>query len=175
MDPLLSQPLKTSLVVDHLAREPGVASFSRYRNLLIVVWVDVATPAAVERFAAVGQQLSRESPRFSILHWLTPNKPIPDPAVRQGLVEVARELRQHIACTSMVLNGVGFWASAIRATINGMRLMSPNRVDLRVDHTVEQAASWLPAVHTEKTGTPITPEGLSRSVQVALDQAKSAR
>src|SRR5262245_7645038 len=138
MDPLLSPALKTSLVVEHLAREAGVVSFSRYRTLLMVIWLDVATLPAAERFAAVGQQLRQEVPRFSILHWLTPNRPIPEPPVRQRMVEVAKELRPNIACTSMVLNGVGFWASSIRAAVNGMRLMSPNRVDLRVDHTLDQ-------------------------------------
>jgi hypothetical protein len=175
MNPLPSESHNNiSLVVDHLDREAGVVSFSRYRNLLIVVWLDVATPAAAERFATVGRQLCKDTPKFSILHWLTPNRPIPEPDVRQRMVEIARDLRQNIACTSMVLNGVGFWASAIRAAVNGMRLMSPNRVDLRVDHSLAQAATWLPSVHTERTGTSLTAATLRDSVDAALKQSAAA-
>lgn len=148
-------------------------SFSRYRNLLMVVWLDAATASSADQFAAVGQRLGTEVPRFSVLHWLTPNRAMPEPAVRRRLVEVARELRASIACTSVVLNGVGFWASALRATVNGMRLMSTNRVDLRVDHTLDEVAAWLPSVHTERTAVQLTTQTLRDAVDAALRQSGS--
>lgn len=158
--------------MDHLAREAGVVSFSRYRNLLIVVWLDAATSSSADRYAMIGRQIRHDTPRFSILHWLTPRRPMPEQPVRQRLVEVAKELRPNVACTSMVLNGVGFWASSIRAVVSGMQLMSPRQVDLRVDHTLEQAATWLPSLHTERTGIRLTSEGLMHAVEAALDQSK---
>lgn len=166
------QPLSTPNL-EHLAGEVGIVEIYRYGHLVLFVWLDQATPGAVQRLKAAGRRVSAMGLRtVGLVHSLTPDRPMPDPDTRRQLVQATTETFPPVAYSAYVLNGSGFWASAIRATLNGMRLLIRRKVDMRLDAHPEDTAAWLPAVHRSRTGQHIPAEAFVHIVRMADDRAR---
>lgn len=171
-EPARSQPLAAPQL-EHLGGEPGVLQMFLYGNLLIFVWLDQATEGSVARLREAGRYVAKTGmPIVGMVSWLTPDRPMPDPDTRRRVVEANREAFPNLAYSALILNGNGFWASAVRATLNGMRLLSPRRVDMRFDACIEDTAVWLPDVHRTRTGRRIPAETFTQIVRSAVDRSR---
>lgn len=170
--PDVSQSLRCDVSVNSICHEPQVGAFSRYHNLLLAVWLDKATGAAATKLSEAAQGMFGSGlEKISVVHWLTPHRGLPEQAVRQQLVEVLKSLRSQVVCTSVILNSSGFWAGSVRAMVSGMRLLSPNRSDLRIDGNATDTCTWLPEAHTRQTGFLLTAEALNVALEMAVRDA----
>lgn len=138
-----------------LAASPGEYAFYRFGNLAINVWTAQPTGAAVRRLEELTVESRRSCPEgISSVHWLVAGVGLPTQEARAELRQLATRHGDHIACVGVVLNGEGFWASALRSALSGILLVGPKaQFPLRLYGTAEELADWLPGEHVRRTKT----------------------
>ena len=137
-------------------------------NVAITVWGTQGTGPLVDRHAGCLAELALRYPGgFSSLHITGRQAPLPTPEARAKLSEILEQYQHSLACVGVVLEGSGFWASAIRSFIVGLRLLGPRAVDLQVRASIAEVANWLPAPHRERTGFEIDGRELDRVLRQA--------
>lgn len=157
---------RKSGTLDVLDREPGVFAFSAWQNVTIFVWQDGATIEAVRRLAEVTEPVYATYPEgVSNVHVIDARVPLPDNAVRDELTALMRTRAEQRGCIGVVLDGGGFWASALRSLITGMRVLTPRSFELRIMSSSEEIARWLPSPHFKKTGRHIDSESLRGAIE----------
>jgi hypothetical protein len=138
-----------------LALSPGEYAFYRFGNLAINVWTGQPTGPAVRRLSELTTESRRSCPEgISSVHWIVQGVGLPTPEARAELRQLATRDGDHIACVGVVLNGQGFWASALRSALSGVLLVGPKALfPLRIYGTAEELADWLPVEHVRRTRT----------------------
>jgi hypothetical protein len=143
---------------------------STWGNVAITAWGTQGTAPLVARHAQCLAELARRYPEgFSSLHLIGKQAPLPTPEARAKLSEILEQYHATLACVGVVLEGSGFWASAIRSFILGLRLLGPRRVDLEVRSRIVDIAGWLPLPHRERTGRAID----ARELENVLTQVRA--
>lgn len=71
--------------------------------------------------------------------------------------------RSSLLCSAVILEGAGFWASAIRAMIDNMHRTATSTTHLRIGTSIDEVISWFPGEHAHATGIVVGPSEL-RSV-----------
>jgi hypothetical protein len=154
--------------LEFLEQEPGVCSIASLHNVMIVSWSSRGTAPAVEKVAQVSHRMATKSQRgFSAIHLIADQAGLPTPEARTGLVKIMSEFAPHLACVAVVVGGTGFWASAMRSFVTGMRFVSPRSFDLRLHGTTADVLKWLPAVHASRTGVELDEVSLARVLDTA--------
>ncbi|HKU42512.1 MAG TPA: hypothetical protein VJR89_30350 [Polyangiales bacterium] len=141
---------------------PGVVSVSVWKNLGICSWTGGAVGPAVDTVASAMDKLHATAARTSWVHLIQDGLPLPDSAARSGFIRIMKERTTELACVAIVVGGTGFWASAMRNAVIGLRVFAPRSFDFRLHGTHEEVVRWLPEAHREKTGVQISPESLAR-------------
>jgi hypothetical protein len=134
--------------------EPGCFYIASWKNVLMVRWESAADSSAVERLARVSTALAAADPvsRRSNVHIITESGGLPTPTARAGFIELMKEHADRLACVAIVVGGTGFWASALRSALTGMRLLAPRSFNYRLHGSVDEVVKWLPAQHHTRTG-----------------------
>jgi hypothetical protein len=70
-------------------------------------------------------------------------------------------------CVGIVVGGTGFWASAIRGLITGLRSASSREYPLKLAGSIDELVSWLPEPHFKRTGIALDPAEFARALQAA--------
>src|SRR5207344_101940 len=60
--------------------------------------------------------------------------------------------RGDLACTAMIIEGSGFWASGLRSMVNNSRREGGGETPLKMGRTIAEVVSWLSKQHAQKTG-----------------------
>src|SRR5262245_29623069 len=105
--------------------ESGAFLFGSWRNVVIAVWESQATEAGVERLAKVVEVVARTHPERSNIHFIATDAALPDADVRAKFVALMKQNAAHLAHVVVVYGGSGFWASAFRSFVTGMRWVAP--------------------------------------------------
>ena len=63
-----------------------------------------------------------------------------------------RDSAAGIACVAVIIDGSGFWASALRGFITGLQVLAPGTLDLHAHASIDQVLAWLPTEHHKRTG-----------------------
>jgi hypothetical protein len=109
--------------------------------------------------------------KLSYVH-LVPNRlELPDPAARSALLDLTRDYGARTACVAVVVGGMGFWASAIRGFVTGIRVVAPRSIEFRMHAEIAELVEWFPDEHQRRTGVRLEPSELLRQ----LEHAQSAR
>lgn len=156
-----------------LASVRGEYAFYRYGNLAINVWLAQPAGAAVQKLSDLTTDSRGSCPRgISSVHWLAEGVGVPTPEARAGLRALATRDGDHIACVGTVLNGTGFWASALRSALSGILLVGPKaQFPTRLYGTAEELAAWLPNEHARRTQSPLDAAVLIEQLHQAVRQA----
>jgi hypothetical protein len=159
----------TARVALELAGEyPGVVVISTWKNLRICSWTGGATGPAAETLAQVMDKLKLPDQRSSWVHLIKDGLPLPDSGARSNFSRLMKEHHNEFACVAIVVGGSGFWASAMRNAMIGLRVLAPGGFDFRLHGTPAEVITWLPEAHTRRTGVELSPELLSRLIAQAL-------
>jgi hypothetical protein len=161
---------RPSARLDSLFKVNGFAILS-WQNVFIVVWT---IPSSLE----LVEQLSRHSAQFhidhpagvSVVHIIAKGPPLPEPEVRERFSKLLGKNPKTLACVGVVLEGRGFWASAIRSFLLGLRIVSPRSVQMQAFSTTREVATWMPDPHAARTGVRIGAGQFER----ALDDARAS-
>lgn len=137
-----------------------------FRNLQIASWTKQGTVALVEHLAEHSRRFHRLHPEgVSVVHIISKGPALPDAATRERLKTLLEANAKTLACVAIVLDGRGFWASAVRSFLVGLRLVSPRTVNMQVFSTAEEVAAWLPDVHLQRTGVRIDGGDLLQAIR----------
>jgi hypothetical protein len=157
----------SSSSVETLAVEPGRCHFSVYRNIAIGVWVAQADRAAAEAALRVAREMALRCPgRHSSVAFLVDGLPGPLPEAIPALSKLW-EKRPDLACSAMIIEGAGFWASGLRSMINNMRREAGGDVRVNIGSSIEQVVDWLSAENARLTGQFIAPAELADALAFA--------
>lgn len=145
-----------------LVQEPGVVIVRGWRNLAICVWTGQATGPAASLVAQTLDRPDVQGLRQSFVHVIHNKRPLPDGDARRIFMQLMKERAAALACIGIVVLGSGFWASAMRNAVIGMRVFAPNTFDFRVFGSCEEVVSWLPLAHERHTGVAIPQLALAK-------------
>jgi len=161
--------------VETLAVAPGRCHFSVYRNVAIGVWLAQADREAAEMALAVAKEMAK---RFSGMHssaaFLVDGIPGPLPEAMPALTKLWAK-RPDLACTGMVIEGGGFWASGLRSMINNTRREGGGEVPVKIGNAIADVADWLSTENARRTGVIIEPDELAQALSYARKLAEMTR
>lgn len=152
----------TNFALVPLDSEPGAFALYAWQNILFACWSQRATGPAVARVALARETMAREHPEgVSVIYLIAENAGLPTPEARAGVMEMMARYRNKRACLALLIQGGGFWASAMRGAIIGVRLLVPGQFPMLISGEVAEIAAWLPEPHQQHTKTPIDSAALS--------------
>ncbi|HMI94776.1 MAG TPA: hypothetical protein VK509_25555, partial [Polyangiales bacterium] len=140
--------------------------FYKWQQLHIVVWVGAAVAATAQR---LGRMTPKPTPgtKRSDIHIVTSGTALPSADARAVFVELMKEMQGDLACLAVVIEGGGFWASAMRSAIIGLGMMAPKALPFRALGSLDDLSAWLPGEHKRHTGVAIDSVGLRRALTEA--------
>jgi hypothetical protein len=137
--------------------------------VMIAVWKGQATALRVERFKKAIELMAERTPGYrSNVHVILEGAALPTAEARKLFVALMKHHRDALACVVIVVNGTGFWASALRGAMTGLRALAPTSSGFHVAATIDNVVNWLPAVHELSTGVKLDPEELGDVLRAAL-------
>lgn len=146
---------------------PGVFRAGVVGRIAITAWLGQLTLESVEVYTRFIQQFSARlaGGRGSIVHLVNERVALPPSSTRPALAKLAE--KDDVACTSIVIEGSGFWASAVRGFVTGMRLLGPSTMRIHEHSTIADVVAWLPAEHEKLTGEHLDSEELLHYLSIA--------
>jgi hypothetical protein len=150
---------------------PGYCITS-WRNVVIVVWATQATlelAAILDRTSSEFVAKHREG--ISAVHIVANGATLPDGTTRIELNRLTDKYANNLACFGTVIEGSGFWASAMQSFVTGLHWVSRRPFKSRIGSSLTEIAGWLPAPHAERTGVKFTPAELLRVLTAARARA----
>lgn len=153
--------LTTSPELVLLHTEPGQHAFYTWQNIMITCWSQRATGPAIEKVAQYRERMDREHPEgVSVIYLIANEAGLPTPEARAGVRELMARFSRKRACLAILIEGEGFWASAMRAAITGVRVLVPLNFPMQIFGRVNELAAWLPERHAQQTGVYVAPAEL---------------
>jgi hypothetical protein len=152
--------------LDILVDSPAYFRIGLLGNVVVVSWRGPIDVAAVAQFGQVAHDLKeRAGPvRHSYIHLMTERVQLPDSSARNEVGKLLPSLTEHVGVVVVVLDGSGFWVSALRGFVTGVRVLAPRNFDIRAESSLENMLSWFPAEHLKRTGVNISREQLDQLV-----------
>jgi len=139
-----------------LDSEPGAFLFGSWKNVFVAVWECQATMPAVDRMIRASTSLNAAHPTGrSNIHIIAHGAGLPTPEVRAHFVDLMKKHAEQLACVAVVVGGTGFWTSALRSFVTGLRWLAPRSFDFRMSTTIEEVVKCLPAEHQKRTGVEV--------------------
>jgi hypothetical protein len=160
--------------LERIAEYPGVVTISGWQNLRIVSWVAQAVGPAVDELA-LAMDRSRDFPQCSWVHLIRDKLSLPDAAARSGFVRLMTDRSSEIACVAVVVGGTGFWASAMRNAVIGLRVFASRKFELRLHGTADEVVLWLPSAHQRQTRVELPANSLREWLKQAEELEPAAR
>lgn len=159
----------------HVLRlEPGVYQYTEWQGISIGVWVGQATLRAVNGLIEFGRDMHARHPNgHSSVVFILDKLPAPTPEARELFGRVLGA-RSHLACTAVILEGSGFWASGLRAMIGNTHRAAQGSVQLRIGTNIDEVLAWFPAEHERSTGIHVDPEALRDELRRAREENAAA-
>ena len=155
-------PLAEGVVV--VCEEPGFV-IATWKNVSIVVWGTQATMARAQKIDTFSQGMSAEHRQgFSAVHVVANGARLPDSATRAELDRLTSKYSKNLACFGTVIEGTGFWASAMQSFVTSLHWVSRRPFKVRISSTLSEIAGWMPLPHREKTGVQIAETDVLRAM-----------
>lgn len=115
-----------------------------WHNVLVTYWRSAATLNAIEICAQASHDIAeRFDGRVVCFNIVGDGAPLPNTQVRGRSAELLTATAQHICCSTTIVCGEGFWASAVRAMVATVALFSRARHPQKIFDTIEQGARWV--------------------------------
>jgi hypothetical protein len=147
-----------------------------YADAQICVWGRQGTTPMAESLERASARLARAFPDGVLcLHIIVNTPPLPEPDARRRIGEVMLRHAAAISCFGLVLEGTGFWASAVRTMVAGMVFIAPAPIRLQVFAKVDEAVLWAAGAHREHTGRSLSPGELCRHAGALRDRVLSGK
>jgi hypothetical protein len=131
--------------------EPGKFYLAHWFGISISIFAGQADAAFLRRAGLMNEHWKKHYPtKRTNVTFLLNGVPLPTPEARAAF-EVQRRGTMGIVNFGIVVEGDGFWASALRSTITGISLAAYN-VSGRTETTIEAIAPWVAREHAVRVG-----------------------
>lgn len=159
-------------LVDEL---PGQLAVYALRNVTIFVWSGAVDGATVRCIVRAGRSRAQEhgDQPLSDVHIVMPSVSLPDAEARAALSSAAKEGSSHLATVGVYLGGKGFWASAVRSFITGVRVLLRTPFELGVFGELEVLSEWQAPLHSKLSGVPVARGELLDGLRTVLARAEA--
>ncbi|HKP61588.1 MAG TPA: hypothetical protein VJV78_32885 [Polyangiales bacterium] len=142
---------------------PNAVALYWVENIAVMAWHEMATAPVIEALhASAADRRERYPSGMSYIHIGRVELAMMDSATRGTFVRIAKELGTYSACTAIVTQASGFWASTLRSIVTGIRVLSGTPSEIRFHEKVEEVLEWLPEAHSARTGVKIDLDRLRR-------------
>lgn len=148
----------------HVARRYAAGSI---RNAIVFSWLDDATVETIQFLEQLCEKQSAARTRcISALHIIHPGVGLPSADVRTALVGAMKRYSNVLGCMGVVLQGAGFWASAMQSALIGIRMLAPVGLSqLRVGASLDEIVPWLVIGHEQRTDERLSESSLLAAVE----------
>jgi hypothetical protein len=156
---------------------PGSFEVKLWHNITVTTWFGPATPSAALKLSELTKVLMTTLPpeqRISVIHLVAPKLELPSNEVRTLFLQPLQQYADRFGCVSVIVGGTGFWTSAMRGFITGMRVLAPRTFDLRLHADAESLLEWFPEEHQKRTGFQIDPNALAAILAQATTMQQAA-
>jgi hypothetical protein len=125
---------------------------------VVGVWSQRGNAVAVQSLSRVGESVKGT---YSAIHIIRDGAGLPTPDGRAALVELLTQRSGKLATITVVLQGHGFWASAVQSALTGIHMVVPRAgAKLRLCESIEEAVGHIPQEHAAITGVQVTAQEL---------------
>ncbi len=146
--------------VTPLRYERGHVSASVYQNISIIVWVSHATVPAVQALQEVSKAMIKRFPHgHSSMSFVLDGVGVPTPEA-QVLLQRSLGTRSQVSVTGIVLEGSGFWASALRGMISNSHREAQANSALKIMTSLDSLVGWFCEEHGARTRVELAPMAL---------------
>src|SRR5262245_49370878 len=156
----MSLPVSGLLVIDE---QPGIFRFYKWQHVHVIVWGGSADGESARRLGRVTPKPPKGM-RRSDVHIVGAGAGLPSADAREGFGQLMKDMADDIACLGVVIDGGGFWASAMRSAVIGIGFLAPKSLPFRAFGKIEDLVAWLPSEHRRRTNVPTDPVGLRRAL-----------
>ena len=141
-----------------------------WRAITLGVWGVQADAALVGELDKLSLRMATKYPRLSGVHLILNNTPLPRPEARAAFNALTERYANQLAGVATMLEGGGFWASALRGFITSLHVIGGRRFKFKTHGSIREVAEWLAPIHSADTGDPIDPVELENVLAWMLDQ-----
>jgi hypothetical protein len=163
MRPSHAAPGVSDLVLE--AHVPDRYVAATMDGVVAFYWVGDADRSAMQ---FLGQLLDKQTAgrtrHASAVHVVHERVALPDADVRGELMAMLQDYSSITGCVGVVLLGTGFWASAMRSALTGVRMVAMGAPPMKFAQSVEEIVPWFCATHEERTGSAIHPSRITSAL-----------
>jgi hypothetical protein len=144
-----------------------------WQNIALCVWTNRAEVATVAELDKLVASLVAREAKVSAVHLAVRNSPLPTAETRAALQTFAERYSKHMAFSAILLDVHGFWASAIRGFVTGLRALVGFDMQVKIFSTVDELVAWMAPAHSSQTHVRVDSEELLRALVWLLREADS--
>jgi hypothetical protein len=135
-----------------VGRVEGECTLYVWNGVFVVAWEGPTTIAGVRSIDRAVQSLRGSHAPVSAVHFMQGQPILPSAELREEFNRIAKAHYGAIACTAILDDRAGFVASAIKAVITGVSLITGARREMRLFSELSPLVDWVAATHREHTG-----------------------
>jgi len=143
---------------------------AHWRGVGIVVWATQATEPHVHEMAKLAEQIAMTHTRGANVTLVVNRAPLPAYEARRAIHELTRRFEESISCSATLIEGSGFWTSAIRSLVTSLHLVGRWSFELRTFSDIDTLSQWVAPIHGRATGTSIEANELAGALAWVLGQ-----
>lgn len=148
---------------------PGCV-MAHWRGISIVVWATQATAMHVHEMVKLTDEIGKTFSRGSNVSLAVNRAPLPTYEARRAIHELTRQHEKNIICTATLIEGTGFWASAVRSLVTSLHLVGRWSFELQTFSDIDSLSTWVAPIHARATGTNIEAKELAGAIAWVLAQ-----
>lgn len=155
--------------IELVGESPGINRTWAWRNVMLVIWIDKPSPEVVDKLGPIAEEIQSRTraQKLSHIHIAESSLSMPDAETREAFLNLAHKYASNTACVAAIVEGSGFWASAIRGFITGILVLAPRELNIRMHKQANELLAWFPEAHARLTGTPIDGQDLLQQINHA--------
>lgn len=143
---------------------------AHWRGIGIIVWATQATALHAQEMAKLSEEIGKTQPRGSSVSLAVNRAPLPTYEARRAIHELTRRNEKNIVCAATLIEGTGFWASAIRSLVTSLHLVGRWSFELKTFSDIDTLAEWVAPVHASATGIAVEVKELAGALAWVLGQ-----
>lgn len=145
-------------------------AMAHWRGVSIVVWATQATAQHVHELQKLTETIGQSRTCGSNVVLVVNRAPLPTYEARRAIHELTRRYEQNITCSATLIEGTGFWSSAIRSLVTSLHLVGRWSFELKTFSDIGTLSEWVAPIHTRATGTEVSAEELAGALAWVLRQ-----
>ena len=153
--------------------EPGHHAFGAIANLSIQIWWAGAREADALYLLGTGDVLVEAYPRgFGSIHLCKGGTGLPDRGARTHFETALERYGEAVGDIGVVFEGNGFWVSALRSFMAGLKMAVGPSAQFRVYPSLMELLATLPEAHQQRTGVEVTRQELDAAIRHLCELAE---